>query len=110
MKQKHKIVAAIVLLVCGIGLIGWSMRDPDAAYREQPKVETVVTLQQVPPAVQATIERFTKAGGKVEDIQEERRGEELKYEVDVIAGAIKTEYEIGPDGKILEQKSKKVKP
>jgi hypothetical protein len=109
MKQKYKIVVAIVLLACGTGLIGWSMRDPDAGFYEQPKVKKAVTLQDTPPAVRATIDGVTKSGGKIEDIYEERRGEELKYEVDVIAGATKIEYQIGPDGAILKQKTKKVK-
>ena len=110
MKRNHKIILAIVLTACGLALIGWNLRDPDAAYREQPTVEAVVTIQQVPPAVKATIERLTKAGGTIEDIQEERSGDEVKYELDVIHGNTKTEYEILPDGSIGEQKSKKIKP
>ena len=110
MKRNHKIIIATVLIACGLLLIGWNLRDPDAGYREQPKVEAVVTIQQVPPAVKATIERLTKAGGTIEEIQEERRGEEVKYELDVINGNTKTEYEILPDGSIGEQKSKTIKP
>lgn len=111
MRRNHKIVAAVILLLCGTALIGWSLRDPDAAYREQeqPKVETVLTPGQVPPAVQATVDRLLKAGGKLEDIQEEREGSEVKYEVDIISGNKKTEYELAPDGTVIEQKSKTIK-
>jgi hypothetical protein len=109
MKPTHKILIAGVLIVCGIALIGWNMRDPDAAYREQPKVETIVTLQQVPAAVQGTIQRVMKAGDKLEDIQEERRGSETKYEVDIISGNTKTEYVLSPNGTVIKQKSKTLK-
>ena len=109
MKRNHKIVAAAILIVCGVALIGWSLRDPDAAYREQPKTETVVTLENTPPAIRATIDRLLKSGGKLEEIQEERQGNEVEYEVDIISGNTKTEYEISIDGTVLDQKSKKLK-
>lgn len=111
MKRTHKIGAAAVMIVCGLLLIGWNFRDPDAAYREpqEPKVETVVTLETVPPAIRATVERLLKSGGKLEDIQEERKGDEVKYEVDIISANTKTEYEIAPDGTVTGQKSKKLK-
>jgi uncharacterized membrane protein YkoI len=110
MKRNHKIFAGVFLLLCGAGLIGWSLRDPDAAYREQPKVETVVTRQQVPPAIQATIDRLLKSGGTLAEIQEERQGNEVEYEVEIISGNMKTEYELSADGKVTEQKSKTLKP
>ena len=109
MKRTHKVVAAAAMIVCGLALIGWNFRDPDAAYREQPKTETVVTLESAPPAIRATVERLLKSGGKLEDIQEEREGDEVKYEVDIISASTKTEYEIAPDGTVTGQKSKKLK-
>jgi hypothetical protein len=109
MKRNHKIVFAAILTLCGMALIGWSLRDPDADYREQPKTETVITADQLPSPVQATIQRLTKPGVKIEDIQEERRGNELTYEVDIISGNTKTEYKISPDGTVLKEKSKKLK-
>jgi hypothetical protein len=110
MKRNHKIVIAVILIVCGVALIGWSFRDPDAGYYEQPKVETVVTVQQVPARVQATIQRLTTAGSTLKEIQEERRGDELKYDVEFVSGNTKTDYKISPDGTIVKQKSKKLKP
>lgn len=110
MNRNHRIVVAVILILCGMALIGWNLRDPDAAYREQPEVETVVTLQQVPPAVQTAVQRLMKAGDKLKEIQEERQGSEVKYEVEIISGNRETEYELSPDGVILEQKSKVLKP
>ena len=109
MKRNLKILVGIILLACGISLIAWSMRDPDAAYREQPKVEKIVTIQQVPSPVQATIGRLV-ASGKLNEIQEESRGSKVQYEVEIISGNTKTEYEVAPDGSIVKQKSKKLKP
>jgi hypothetical protein len=108
MRRKQKVAIAAIMLACGAALIAWNMRDPDAAYREQPKVETVVTAQQVPPAVQATIQRIS-ADGKLHEIQEERRGDKVKYDVEIIQGTTKIDYKIAPDGSITEKKSKKVK-
>lgn len=110
MKRNHKIVLAVVLILGGIALIAWNLRDPDAAYREQPEVETVLTLQQLPPAVHDAVQRLMKAGDKLDEIKEEREGSEVKYEVEIISGSRKFEYELSPDGTILEQKSKAIKP
>ena len=109
MTRNAKIVVAVALIVAGLALIGWNLRDTDAAFREQPKVETVLTTEQLPPAVQATVQRLIKSGGKIEEIQEERQGDEVDYEVDIIRGNTKTEYEISADGTITDQKSKELK-
>jgi hypothetical protein len=109
MKRNHKILAAVVMLICGVALIAWGLRDPDAAFREQPKVEKIVTAQQVPAPVQATIQRLTADGGKLHEIQEETRGTTVDYEVEIIRGNTKTEYQLSLDGTIVKQKSKKLK-
>jgi hypothetical protein len=109
MKRKLKILTASVMIMCGVALIAWNMRDPDAAYREQPKVEKVVTTTEVPPPVQATIQRLAAGGGQLGEIQEESRGSMVKYEAEVIRGNTKIKYEISPDGAIVKQKSKKLK-
>jgi len=108
MKRNHKIIAGVVMLACGVALIAWNMRDPDAAYHEQPKIEKVVTIQEVPSPVQATIERLV-ASGKLHEIQQESRGSKVKYDVEIISGDTKTKYEVAPDGSIVEKKSKKLK-
>lgn len=109
MKRNHKLVAGIVLLVLGIGLIGWNLRDPDAAYREPPKHERVITQSEMPPPVLATLKRVV-ADGKIEEIKEKRQGGTTYYSVDSIRGNQKTEVKIAEDGSILKQKSKKLSP
>jgi uncharacterized membrane protein YkoI len=106
--SKHKWVVALVLLAAGTALIAWNLRDPDRAYREPPEDERIVSTEQTPLPVQATIKRLS-AGGKVEEIKEEREGGRTKYEVEVVRGDTKTEFEIAEDGSVTKQKSKKLK-
>jgi hypothetical protein len=109
MNRKRKLVAGIVLLVLGVGLIGWNLRDPDAAYREPPKHERVITQAEMPPPVQATLKRVA-GDGKIKQIKEKRQGGTTYYSVDSIRGDKKTEVKIAEDGTIMKQKSKKLSP
>ena len=109
MNRNHKLIAGVVLLVLGIGLIAWNLRDPDAAYREPAKQERNITQAEMPPPVQATVKRVV-AGGKIEEITEKRQGGTTTYSVDSIHGNEKTETKIAEDGAILKQKSKKLPP
>jgi hypothetical protein len=109
MNRKHKLIAGIVLLVLGVGLIGWNLRDPDAAYREPPKHERVITQSEMPPPVQATLKRVV-ADGKIKEIKEKRQGGTTYYSVDSIQGGHKTAVKIAEDGSIIKQKSKKLPP
>lgn len=108
MKPKLKWVAAAISIAFGISLIGWNLRDPDAAFREPPKEKRVVTIDQVPLSVQGAIKQMS-AGGTIEDIQEKQQGSETSYEVDVIRGDTKTEIKFAENGSVIKQKSKKVK-
>jgi hypothetical protein len=108
MDRNRKLLAGVILLVVGVGLICWNLRDPDRAYREGPKQERVVTAEQMPLPVQATFQRVS-AGHKVEEIKEKRHNGMTTYEVDTIRGDTKTEVKIAEDGSVIKQKSKKVK-
>jgi hypothetical protein len=108
MDRTHKLLAGIVLLVFGLGLIGWNLRDPDRAYREQPKQIRVVTLEQVPLAVQATAKRMS-IGSKIGEVQEKHQNGTTWYEVDAIRGETRTEIKIAEDGSVIKQKARKVK-
>ena len=109
MNTKQKWAVALVLLAGGGALIGWNLRDPDRGKREPVEEERELPIAQTPAAVQATIKRVS-AGGKIEEVQEEREGDRVTYEVDVIKGDTKTEYEISVDGSVIKEKSKKLKP
>jgi hypothetical protein len=109
MNRRIKLIAGVILLLCGIALIGWNLRDPDRAFREPPKEERVITLEQTPLPVQAAIQRVS-AGSKIAEIKEKRRGGPAYYEVDMIRGDTKTEIQFHEDGSLAKKKSKKVKP
>ena len=108
MSRNLKIIAGATMLLLGTALFAWNLRDPDAAFREPPKVEKTITAQQAPKPVQDVIARVS-AGGRLYEVQEETRGKEVKYEIEVVRGNLKVEYEVSPDGVILEQDSKKLR-
>ena len=108
MSRNHKLFAAVAMLLLGAALIAWNLRDPDAAYREPPLVTKPITAQQAPAAVQDVIKRVS-LGGKLYKIKQETRGDQVKYEVEVLRGDTRTEYKIAPDGAIMKQKAKKLK-
>ena len=109
MTNRTKATAAGILVVAGFGSIAWSLlRDPDRAYREQPEVEQLVTIDQVPAAVRATISRES-AGGVVQEIQKESEPGEVEYDVDIVKGGQKINLEIAEDGSVLERKVKRLK-
>jgi len=108
MNRRQKLAAGIILLVFGTGLIGWNLRDPDRAYREPPKQERHVTVEQVPPPVLAAVKRVS-AGATIKGIKEKRQGGKTTYEVDTIQGNTKREVKLAEDGSVIKQKSKKLR-
>jgi len=108
MSRRTKLIIGIVLLACGLGLIGWNMRDPESGLREPYKEERKIAMELVPPAVQATIKRET-GDGRVEELEEKRRDGKTTYEVDIIRAGFAIELDISEDGKVLERESKKAK-
>jgi hypothetical protein len=109
MNRNGKLATGVILLAVGTGLICWNLRDPNAAYREGPKEERVVTARDVPLPVQATVQRIA-AGQRIREIKERRQNGMTTYHVDMIHGNIRHELRIAEDGSVLKQKSKKVKP
>ena len=110
MSRNKKIAVGVTMSVLGLGLIAWSTRDPDAAYREPKQVEKVITAGELPAPVQETLKRVVAAQGKVTEVQEESRGDMRHYEIKVVIGNTQTKYEIAPDGTVIEQKSKQLTP
>jgi hypothetical protein len=108
MSRNYKLVAAVVMLLLGGALIAWNLRDPDAAFREPPRVKKPITAGQAPAAVQNVIKRLSVAGSRSE-VKEETRGDRVQYEVEVTRGNTRTEYEIASDGAIIKQEAKKPK-
>ncbi|HLV67226.1 MAG TPA: hypothetical protein VKY73_15500 [Polyangiaceae bacterium] len=62
-----------------------------------------ITLEDVPPAVRATIQREV-AGGQIDEIEEDRRRDgRIVYEVEFWQGDRKFEIDIAPDGTLLKR-------
>jgi len=109
MNNTHKGIVGGALVLCGLALIGWNLRDPDRAYREQPKQTRQITFDQTPLAVQAAIKQASN-GGKIEEILEVHQGATTSYKADVVVGNTKTELKLGEDGSVIKRKSKNLKP
>lgn len=107
MSTQKKTIVATILLICGLSLIGWNLRDKDAQFREPPKVERAVTLEELPPAVKETVTRELK-GGRLKELEEKRRGDSITWELDFVRGSDKIELDIAEDGTVLERQSEKV--
>ena len=110
MNDRTKWAAMSSLFAVGGGLIAWNvLHDPNAAYREVPEQEELVTIDEVPEAVRATIRRES-AGGVVEEIQKETEPGEVEYDVDIVKGGQKISLDIAENGSVMERKVKKLKP
>ena len=109
MSNTHKGIVGGALVLCGLALIGWNLRDPDRAYREQPKEKRPLTMEQLPMPVQSAIKQAS-AGGKIEQILQEHQGATTSYKADLVLGDTKTELKLSEDGSVIKRKSKKLKP
>src|SRR5439155_23775822 len=109
MSNTHKGIVGGALVLCGLALIGWNLRDPERAYHEQPKEKHPVTMEQLPLPVQSAI-KLASSGGKIEKLLEQHQGGTTTYESDVVVGDTKTELKLGEDGSVIKRKSKKLKP
>jgi hypothetical protein len=62
-----------------------------------------VTIDQLPPAVRATVERET-TGGQITDIERDHEQGKVIYEVEFTSGGKEYELDIAEDGKLLERR------
>ena len=62
-----------------------------------------VTVEQLPPAVRATVDRETQ-GGQIKDIERDREGGQVVYEVEFTLDGKAYELDIAEDGKLLERR------
>lgn len=96
MNTSRRLLGAIVVaVVATVALLAWAAEGG-------PK-EQKVTLDQVPPAVKATILQESQ-GGKVEDIAREAEDGKTIYEADVIKDGKEIELRVAEDGKLITRK------
>jgi uncharacterized membrane protein YkoI len=59
-------------------------------------------IDELPPAVRATVERET-TGGQIEEIERESKDGRVVYEVEFTRDGLEIELEIAEDGTVLER-------
>lgn len=62
-----------------------------------------VTLEQLPPAVRATVDRETQ-GGQIKDIERDTKGGQVVFEVEFSLDGKAYELDIAEDGKLIERR------
>jgi hypothetical protein len=60
-------------------------------------------IDQVPPAVRATIERETR-GGRIKEIERQTKNSRVVYEVELVQGDKEYEIHVALDGTLLKRK------
>jgi len=92
MKTARLLVATFLLLP----LTAWAA--------EKEKAETHVTMDQLPVAAKATIEKES-AGAKVEEIEKETEGGKTFYEAEIIKNGRESFIHVSEDGKVLKRET-----
>jgi uncharacterized membrane protein YkoI len=62
-----------------------------------------ITLEQLPPAVKATVQREVKTGQILEIERDQKKGQPI-FEVEFLDAGVKWEIHVAPDGKLLSRK------
>ncbi len=62
-----------------------------------------LTIEQLPPAVRATVDQETR-GGQIKDIERDREAGQVVYEIEFTLDGKAYELEIAEDGKLLERR------
>ena len=96
--RAHRIavsVSAALLMVFPACVLAGDKEDKEAN-------STVVTLEQLPPAVRKTIEKEA-AGNKIEEIEKEIEDGKTVYEAEVTIDGKEWEIEVAEDGKLISK-------
>jgi hypothetical protein len=62
-----------------------------------------ITLEQLPAAVKATVEREVKTGQILEIERDQKKGQPI-FEIEFLDAGVKWEIHVAPDGKLLNRK------
>lgn len=62
-----------------------------------------ITLEQLPAAVKATVQREVKTGQILEIERDQKKGQPL-FEIEFLDAGVKWEIHVAPDGKLLSRK------
>jgi len=81
-----------------IALFQAALLVPALSYADQD-----VTLEQLPPAVRATVDQETK-GGVIKDIERDDKAGQVTYEVEFTLDGKAYELDIAEDGKVIQKR------
>jgi hypothetical protein len=79
---------------------------PPVAWSAGKKGETHLTMDQLPAAVKATIEKES-AGAKVEEIEKETEGGKTFYEAEIVKDGRESYIHVSQRGKVLKRETAK---
>jgi hypothetical protein len=95
---------AVPTFVFGLGLFGCSSAGEDNSAAAEPKAakKKMLSKGDLPGPVQATLEGESQ-GCTIGDIEEEKEGGKVVYEIEISCNGKTYELEIAPDGKLIEK-------
>ena len=85
-------------------LFAAALASPLTGWTAEEKRETHLTMDQVPAAVRATLEKES-AGGKVEEIENETEHGETFYEAEIVKGGRESYVHVSPEGKVTKRET-----
>ncbi len=97
MKTLQSICLLTIMAVAGL-VLAW----PQAVFADEDEQEQIVTLEQLPAAVQATLQRES-TGGTLGKIEKETKEGRVIYEADITLDGGKYEVKVTEDGILLKK-------
>jgi hypothetical protein len=89
-------------IFCGLAVAGLFVIVVSASAAEDK--EQRVSMDQLPPAVKATLDRES-AGGKVDEIEKETEGGKTFYEAEIVKNGHESYIHVSEDGKVLKRET-----
>jgi hypothetical protein len=89
-------------MICGLAVAGFFAFVVSASAAEDK--EQHISMDQLPPAVKATLEKES-AGGKVDEVEKETEGGKTFYEAEIVKKGHESYIHISEDGKVLKRET-----
>jgi hypothetical protein len=98
------LLLAVPTLVFSLGLFGCSSASEDNSTTAEPKAakKKMLSKADLPGPVQATLDSESQ-GCTIGDIEEEKEGGKVVYEIEISCNGTAYELEIAQDGKLIEK-------
>jgi uncharacterized membrane protein YkoI len=103
MRARILLVPLTAAMMLGLAACSSMSKHGDDDKNEKGESSVEMTLDQVPPAVRATIEAQA-AGAKIEEVDKETENGATVYETDVTVEGKEYEIKVAEDGKLISKK------